>query len=283
MHEQIEHLTTNGNNLDYNKIKSYLLCLRSSVNEQRTMAESFFKANSDDIYANLLKISENIDEDNDIRLQALTMLKKNYKIKFNNDYIKYKKEVTTDMDVDEAPRLALPTGVIVAEVKKISEVFDSLPYIDQHFKEDNRVVNEMNRLINNELSKSPPKDYLEKYENIDLSKNAFLTEELKRIEKSKMKVLTSEIFNNFELPPPNKMNDEASWQKLNNQLDTSLQQFNIKNFNLDLLIKYGTPAWKKYLANYEAIISQLKKEKEILENKNNEINRQRKFKQVRFL
>jgi hypothetical protein len=275
-----EELTGSNSNQEYNRIKNYLLCFRSNVNEHRTMAESYFKANSDDIYENLLKISENIDEDTDIRLQAVTMLKKNYKIKFNNEYIKYKNNfIDENMDIDDN-RLALPSAKI--EVPKENNLLvDSLPYIDQHYKEENRVRDEMNRLINTEMSKFTPKDYLSKFENIDLSGNTFLTAELDRIQAGKkLSVINPDIKINFELPPPNKQNDETYWHNLNNQLDISLQQYNVKNFNLDLLIKYGTPAWKKYLANYEAVISQLKKEKEYLESKNNEINQFRKFKQV---
>jgi Zn-dependent M16 (insulinase) family peptidase len=65
-------------------------------------------------------------------------------------------------------------------------------------------------------------------------------------------------------------------------MNTSLQHFNIKSFNLDLLIKYGPSTWKRYLSLFENLITQLTKEKESIEKKNDEINQERKFKQVLF-
>jgi hypothetical protein len=247
------------------------------------MAESYFKINSNEIYENLIKISENLEESNDVRLQAISLLKRNFKIRFNNNYIKYKKVVNNnDMLVDESPEasyLALPQDK--QEIREEVVLIDSLPYIDQHYKAENRVRDEMNRLIEQEMWKFEPNDYLTKYEKIDFNHHELLNKEFERLEKgNKLSVIKPNINTKFELPPPNKLNDEEYWERLNNQIDTALQHFNIKNFNLDLLIKYGTPSWKTFIANYETIISQLKKEKENLEKKNDEINQQRKFKQV---
>lgn len=62
-----------------------------------------------------------------------------------------------------------------------------------------------------------------------------------------------------------------------------MQHFSIKNFNLDILIKYGPAIWKQFLSNFECLITQLQNEKHNWEQLNNEINQKRKFPQVFIL
>jgi hypothetical protein len=259
---------------DYNKIRSYLLSLRSSITQQREMADNFFKNKSDKVQEYLRMISENIHENQDIRIQAITLIKRLYN-KLPESYLIYKYE---DVEFQEDnDYLALPND-IHKEDENI--LIDSLAYIDKKYSEDIRIKDEACRLIEEEMKNSSiSNNILSKEITINSS---ILQAELDRIEKNKkLNAFKTHIEKNHEMPPPNKYQDEFEWSKLHNSLNISLQEYNINNFNLDLLIKYGPNCWKKYLNKYENLVSQLRKEKENIEKKNEIINQERKFKQVK--
>ena len=67
--------------------------MRSNTSEQKVLAENFFKNNkNNETLEELLKISENIEEPDNIRIQAITTLKKLFNnFTMNNNYLKYKR------------------------------------------------------------------------------------------------------------------------------------------------------------------------------------------------
>jgi hypothetical protein len=238
------------------------------------MAVNYFSSNTNqETYEILQRICTNIDESDDIRIQSTTIMKKMYNYVFNG-YIKYRKE---DEELFDSDYLALPSDLSnKADDKNI--LIDSLAYIDQEYRNDRRIIEEMKRLIAEEISKFEPINYLEKYQQIEESE--FLKKEFSRVESRRKLGLITDIQTNFELPPPNKAQDDKTWETLHNNMNISLQHSNIKSFNLDLLIKYGPSTWKRYLSLFENLIEQLEIEKESIDKKNDEINQERKFKQV---
>jgi pre-mRNA-splicing factor SPF27 len=237
------------------------------------MADNYFNANNnEETYETLQQICTNINELDDIRIQCTTLIKKMYNHIFNG-YIKYKRN--EDDEQFESEFLALH---MLNKEEDENILIDSLAYIDQEYKNDTRVNEEMKRLIDEEMKNFEPGNYLDKYESIENSD--FIKEEFKRIENKKKLPLITNIQTKFDLPPPNKTQDDQAWEIIHNRINLSLQHFNIKSFNLDLLIKYGPSTWKKYLSLFENLINQLEAEKETIEKRNEEINQERKFKQV---
>lgn len=282
-------------NPDYDRIKSYLKLLRNDNGDQKDMAENFFKNNKNEkyMYFNLVQIAENGKETDDVRLHSMVKLKQLYNYTIEN-YIRYDKPKD---DLEEVIQNALPVGDINAysnnnhntqhKKRNFNSLIDNLPYIDQA----NAIIKnkeEAHRLINEEMENmkynNKTKNYLEHltYPHLNYLSNPLIVEEFSRIEKNKkLNVINPEINTNFELPPPNKLQDETNWNKLINDVNTSMQHYSIKNFNLDILIKYGPAVWKKFLANFECLIAQMENEKSKLEQLNNEINQKRKFSQVK--
>ena len=109
-----------------------------------------------------------------------------------------------------------------------------------------------------------------------------IREEMTRLEKKLPNPITisDKILNKFDLPVPSKYYDEQNWKSLLNQISVSSQHINLKSVNLELLIKYGPGAWRKYLTRLENIQKQLENEKSFIENENNEVNKRRKINQV---
>jgi pre-mRNA-splicing factor SPF27 len=280
---------------NYEKIRNYLLLLRAQGGDQKDIGENFFKnhKNEKSVYENLNKITDNVHEKDDIRLQAIVLLKRLYNI--TNKYLKYERKRDEDDIVMQDNHLsnALATEEMVREEKRINKrlnpLIDSLAYIDGHFREETRVKEEMNKLIREEMNKLATtkklEDYLTDYQfpHLEYMNDPLILKEINRIEKDKkLNVFHSSIETKFEEPAPNKYHEYNTWEKLLQKVQLSLQQFNVKNFNLDLLIKFGPEAWKKYLIVFENLVNQLDLEKSSLERQCEEINKQRKFNQVEF-
>ncbi len=290
-------------------MKNYLLLLRSNISDQKEIAEKFFNSNLNQkfIHNNLNLIAQNLEEKDDVRIQATVMLKKLYN--YENVYIKYKKndeeEEEQDYDMNKSLSnhsekiLALPKGINSNnKSEKIDnlDLYDSLPYIDSHFTQDTRLKEEMNKLIieqmtlmkkenpaieNFYLSKTKKDEIHSRFGKDFMHSDELLKKELERVHKGKkLDVFKNKIQNVFEVPPPSKIHDDSTWRNLIEGINHSTQQINVKNFNLDLMIKYGPNMWKRYLKGLECLINQLESEKKSLENKIEDINQKRKFCQV---
>jgi pre-mRNA-splicing factor SPF27 len=242
------------------------------------------------VYESLNKITENVSEKEDVRLQATVLLKRLYNI--TKEYLRYERRSQEDIIMEEMNN-ALASEEMIIEERKINKKFnpkiDSLAYIDSHLKDDARVREEMGRLIKEEMNKlayaKKLEDYLVDYQmpHLEYINNPLVVKEIERVEKEKkLNIFQTSIATKFEEPAPNKYHDYATWEKLLQKVHLSLQQYNIKNFNLDLLIKFGPEAWKKHLAAFECLVNQLDNEKINLETQCEEINKQRKFSQIEF-
>lgn len=134
------------------------------------------------------------------------------------------------------------------------------------------------------MSKFKPRDYLSEipYPKMTFMSSDLIREEMTRLEKKLPNPITisDKILNKFDLPVPSKYYDEQNWKSLLNQISVSSQHINLKSVNLELLIKYGPGAWRKYLTRLENIQKQLENEKSFIENENNEVNKRRKINQV---
>ena len=134
------------------------------------------------------------------------------------------------------------------------------------------------------MSKFKPRDYLSEipYPKMNFMSSDLIREEMTRLEKKLPNPITisDKILNKFDLPVPSKYYDEQNWKSLLNQISVSSQHINLKSVNLELLIKYGPGAWRKYLTRLENIQKQLENEKSFIENENNEVNKRRKINQV---
>ena len=278
--------------------------MRAPVADQKDIGDNFFKnhKNEKTVYENLNKITDNLKEKDDVRIQATVLLKKLYN-DVSQKYIKYEKNGGNDQEEKEDIIMTNSQNALTSEEmllrssnynnnynknKRINPLIDSLSYIDGKYKEETRVKDEMNRLIKEEMSRLATvkklDDYLEnaitppelKYVN-----DPVIQREIERVEKEKkLNIFNQEINTKFEHPPPNKYHDYEYWNKLVNKVNVSAQQISIKNLNLDLLVKFGPTAWKKYLSAFECTVNQLEGEKAELEKQCEEINVERKFKQV---
>jgi len=193
---------------------------------------------------------------------------------------------------------------------KIS-LIDALSYIDQDGS-NNKLKEQSKKLVRDEMKKLPNleaySDMVNKhfdkiafpkkieYEENGSESNIFNDAEkhLKLLEKdfefkilneeNKKNILNSDlnVHNEFLEPLPHKLNDEENWKNLLNETNTSLQNFNSYNFNLDLYTKYGPLVWKKYTDNFEKLVNILKQEKAELEQNIETLNKERKFDQVKL-
>jgi len=303
-----EHSNYQSYGEEYQTVKNYLLLLRSNYSDQKEIADKFFYSNSNQIFIqnNLNLIAQNLDEKDDVRIQATVMLKKLYN--YANDYIKYNKHDEEEQEFDMKNSLgnhgenflALPIGFNADKSNKIDnlELYDSLPYIDSHLTQDTRLKEEMNKLIIEQMtlmkkenpaienfyfSKTKKEEIHSRFGKDFMHSDELIKQELDRVHKGKkLDVFKNKIQNVFEVPPPNKIHDDSTWRNLIEGINFSLLQINLKNFNLDLMIKYGPNMWKRFLKGLECLINQLENEKKSLENKIEEINQKRKFFQVKL-
>jgi len=175
--------------------------------------------------------------------------------------------------------------LIIKEMKNLPDLQNYKKMVDRHFDKymlfDACENNYFGEHLNNGNNKVSEKS-LKNFEN---TKNFIESHFKTLIEKGSDKEnhlfeVKDKIQTHFEDPLPIKLNDEDNWKKLISSADLTLQQFNVYNFNLDLYTKYGPLLWKKYTDNFEALVNLLGKEKNELNEKCDQINKERKFNQV---
>ena len=105
LYEENEQPFKSEDELYYVKIKSYISLLRSPNFEQKEMAQKYFEENNKDtrLYNNLIKISKNMSETNDIRIHSMQILQKFYVLK--PEYIKYKADEENLLDIGIEPEI----------------------------------------------------------------------------------------------------------------------------------------------------------------------------------
>jgi hypothetical protein len=264
--------STTLDNREYEKIKSYLFLLKSNDDEEREIAKKFFEKEKkeENLIKCIIKIVNNPDEENTLKLIATQLMSKFYGI--NNRY-NVKNQQTVEISTQLRKEERNP---------KINYLIDALPYVDSGLG-DPRLKEESNKLIYEELKKSKKSlhDYINLIPEVKISHSEFISEELKKIENNKQSSFTCRpIQTTFEGPAPNKIHDLETWNILIKRVNLSLSHLNLKNINLDLFIKFSPTLWKKYLFTLDSIIKQLEKEGQDLQEKCEDINKERKLKQV---
>lgn len=144
-----------------------------------------------------------------------------------------------------------------------NEIIDALPYIDQ--KPDEDIVNKIEKMIEKEMKKIDKKKIEKK-----------INEKYKKIKESttpQIKLQTDNDKKKF-LETPN--------QKLVTNIEHETEKLRIENFNLEQMNKYGIKQWEKYLLNLRMVNSQLKKEKEKMQNQITLINKKRKLNSLSY-
>ena len=109
--------------------------------------------------------------------------------------------------------------------------------------------------------------------------SAFLTSELARVS-SKAKVAGLDSAR-YSLPAPPGTASVDAWQKALDNAGSQTEHQQLRLGNLELMNKYGANAWR--VGNYlvEKEIERLQSQTEIIKTKTEEVNRERKAKQVR--
>jgi hypothetical protein len=191
-----------------------------------------------------------------------------------------------DHEICKTPKLQeMAKNLIIAEIKNLPNLESYRKMVDRHFDKFMMFYKNENENENYEENRSDTNNHIREenqnqYENTKL----FLENEFKNIKENKVEnrifTFKDKIQTHFENPIPSKLNDEENWKKLISLTDISMQNFNIYNFNLDLSVKYGPIVWKKYIDNFESLVNLLEKEKILLKEKSDQINKERKFNQV---
>jgi hypothetical protein len=256
-------------NPDYEKIKSYLFLINSTNEEQKEIAKRFLdkEKNKENFIRCLNQIANDPEEQNDLRLIVTQLMSKFYGI--NNSLLKKFHETE---------------GILTSihSNAKFNHLIDALPYIDASL-DDPRYREESKKLIQEEMKKSKKNlnEYINLIPEVKITQSEFFQQEIKRIENNQKSSFTSQaIQTTFEEPAPNKIHDLDSWNSLMKKVNLSLSHLNIKNLNLDLFIKFSPSLWKKYLFTFDSILKQLENEAQELQEKCEEINKERKLKQV---
>lgn len=135
----------------------------------------------------------------------------------------------------------------------MDQVIDALPYVDKQPNDDIKI--EIDKMLKSELKKinkkKIDKEINEKYKNKE--------------EGIKIKPISISI------------NEEKE------NIETKSEKIRISNFNLEMMNKYGVKLWEEYIIEMKMIISQLRKEKENIQNEIILINKKRKYNQTNYL
>ena len=89
----------------YVKVKSYISLLRSKHYEEKEIAQKYFDSNKRDIqlFHTLKRITQNLNESNDIRIHSMQLLQRFYVIK--PEYIKYKSDEENLLEIGIEPEI----------------------------------------------------------------------------------------------------------------------------------------------------------------------------------
>ena len=142
-----------------------------------------------------------------------------------------------------------------------NEIIDALPYIDPK----PGVVKEIEKMIEKEIKKIDKKKIEKK-----------INGKFKKRKENTLSPIKLQIDNEIKkfLGPPN--------QKLVNDIEHEAEKVRIENFNFEQMNKYGIKQWEMYLSNLRMVNSQLKKEKENLQNQITLINKKRKLNSLSY-
>lgn len=246
-----------ANNNNNNSTENYLKNMLPSANEKNELSleeenELFSHFSNKNIENKFIKIS---------KIDALSYIDQDYD---NNKF----KEISKKL--------------IKEEMQKLPELENYKKMVDKHFDAISLPKNICDNVDNeNEKEDNIFNNTLQHLKNLEKD---FESKKNKEDENNFSNILNTGINVNeeFSEPLPHKLNDEENWKNLLNNANISLQSLNSYNFNLDLYVKYGPMVWNKYLENFEKFLNILQKEKIELDENIENLNRERKFAQVKF-
>ncbi|RYR17707.1 hypothetical protein Ahy_B03g062402 [Arachis hypogaea] len=164
-----------------------------------------------------------------------------------------------------------------------AEIIDALPYIDSDYA-DPKVKFEVDRLVEEEMRRSTkmPADFLKELPplpTLNFVEYPMVGREYERVRAGRPPVTLDRSRYEFEVPAANKRNDETSWKQALQRSQRLLQYQNIRMENVDLLLKYGTDAWKQHNNRLEVYLTRMQKLAQELGEKIENVNRERKYHQ----
>ena len=158
------------------------------------------------------------------------------------------------------------------------QFFDSLPYVDEIGEED---LKKASNMIDEEMKRFPPKDYLANHENIELKfdDSVFLHTEMEKIKNSNGKI--SENSHDFQriLKEPKENASIEEWEQSLKHAKSNFEHQHLRLINLELLNSYGKNSWLHYLSYLQNFKKELDNQLEEFKDRINNINRKRKIEQ----
>jgi len=159
-------------------------------------------------------------------------------------------------------------------------LLDALPYIDFQYS-DPVIQVEVDRLINEEMKKFQPPDYLSKFPEPEIQfSTEFLRTEYQRVATNAPQISLSMDRYRVEPPPDHARDDVNAWKASIERAQIRLEFQNNSLENLELLNRFGANAWKSHADQLQQLQQSLSQSLDVSRREIDAINRKRKADQL---